>query len=169
MPQYFVRQPNGLLARFSTVVDNFCEVDMTEAEALEWCRERMGEASARDKVRRAVYCPHDETRRRYKDQGRRRSRFMDSERHGDNATACRVCVGRGQNRAREMQGGSFMSTDLKALLLDPAYRAKLLEADAEAETIDIPEARRYLRAMLELIGELQANQKPRPLTKASRP
>ena len=54
MPTYFVRQPNGKLARFSTVVDAFCEVDMSESDALRWCRERMGEDEAREKVRRAV-------------------------------------------------------------------------------------------------------------------
>ena len=32
-----VKQPNGLLARFSDVVDHFTHIDMTEAEALEVC------------------------------------------------------------------------------------------------------------------------------------
>jgi hypothetical protein len=31
-----VKQPNGLLARFSDVVDNFTAVDMTKQEAIEW-------------------------------------------------------------------------------------------------------------------------------------
>ena len=32
-----VRQPNGLLARFSDVVDNFTHLNMTELEAVELC------------------------------------------------------------------------------------------------------------------------------------
>ena len=30
MPSYFVVQPNGLLARFSTVVDDFTAMNMTD-------------------------------------------------------------------------------------------------------------------------------------------
>ena len=33
MPSYFVQQPNGLLARFSTIVDDFTHLNMTEDEA----------------------------------------------------------------------------------------------------------------------------------------
>lgn len=59
MPSYFVRQPNGLLARFSTVVDHFSDLDMTDAHALDWCRkEGMSESDAAAKVRRGV---EDET------------------------------------------------------------------------------------------------------------
>lgn len=35
-------QPNGLLARFTDVVDNFTEYDMTPNEALQGCVERYG-------------------------------------------------------------------------------------------------------------------------------
>ena len=35
MGWWYVRQPNGLLARFSTVVDDFTAYDMTEDEARE--------------------------------------------------------------------------------------------------------------------------------------
>jgi len=51
MPTFFVVQPNGLLARFSTVVDHFCEVDMTRTDAINWCRsEGMPPADAEVKV-----------------------------------------------------------------------------------------------------------------------
>lgn len=54
MPQFFVRQPNGLLARFSTIVDSFCEVDLSRADALDWCRQKgLTEAEAEEKVSRA--------------------------------------------------------------------------------------------------------------------
>ena len=45
-----VKQPNGLLARFSDIVDDFTHMDMTEAEALEVCREYLGIAEAEKKV-----------------------------------------------------------------------------------------------------------------------
>jgi hypothetical protein len=35
MPSYFVVQPNGLLALFSTVVDDFTALDMTEQAAVQ--------------------------------------------------------------------------------------------------------------------------------------
>lgn len=35
MGSYFVLQPNGLLGRFSTVVDDFTHVNLTREEALE--------------------------------------------------------------------------------------------------------------------------------------
>lgn len=34
-----VRQPNGLLARFSDVVDDFTHINMSETEALDVCKE----------------------------------------------------------------------------------------------------------------------------------
>lgn len=49
-----VKQPNGLLARFSEVVDDFTHYDMTEAEAVEVCQEDMGRADAEAKVRRGI-------------------------------------------------------------------------------------------------------------------
>ena len=45
-----VRQPNGLLARFSDIVDDFTHMGMTEKEALEVCRERLDDAGAELKV-----------------------------------------------------------------------------------------------------------------------
>ena len=54
MPHYLVRQPNGLYAEFSTIVDAFTIVDMTEANALEHYSELMGHEDAEAKVRRGV-------------------------------------------------------------------------------------------------------------------
>lgn len=45
-----VRQPNGNLARFSDVVDNFTHVEMTKDEAIELCREHVGKIAAEVKV-----------------------------------------------------------------------------------------------------------------------
>jgi hypothetical protein len=49
-----VKQPNGLFARFSDIVDDFTHGDMTEAEAVELCRDSMGREEARKKVQRAI-------------------------------------------------------------------------------------------------------------------
>jgi hypothetical protein len=51
-----VKQPNGLLARWSSVVDDFTHVNMAEAEAVAVCRmyPGMGRAEAAEKVRRGV-------------------------------------------------------------------------------------------------------------------
>ena len=45
-----VKQPNGLLARFSDIVDDFTHQNMTEAEALEICREYLGIVESEKKV-----------------------------------------------------------------------------------------------------------------------
>lgn len=49
-----VRQPNGRLARFSDVVDNFTNYNMTEDEAIDLCLDYMGRGDAREKVRRGI-------------------------------------------------------------------------------------------------------------------
>lgn len=49
-----VRQPNGLLAVFSEVVDDFTVMDLTVPEAVEVCREHLGEWDALVKVRRGL-------------------------------------------------------------------------------------------------------------------
>ncbi len=46
-----VKQPNGKLARFSDIVDDFTDMDMTEAEAFECCREYLGIEDAKRKVK----------------------------------------------------------------------------------------------------------------------
>lgn len=50
-----VKQPNGLFARFSDVVDDFTHYDMTEAEALEVCVQECdcGPKTAAEKVENA--------------------------------------------------------------------------------------------------------------------
>ena len=50
-----VQQPNGKLARFSDVVDDFTDVDMTYQEALDECiREGMSVIDAIEKVKRGI-------------------------------------------------------------------------------------------------------------------
>lgn len=49
-----VKQPNGLLARFSEIADSFTDVSMTQGEALELCMESMSEDEAMDKVQRGI-------------------------------------------------------------------------------------------------------------------
>lgn len=39
MPSYFVTQPNGEYALFSTIVDMFTAVGFTEADCMDWYRE----------------------------------------------------------------------------------------------------------------------------------
>lgn len=52
-----VKQPNGLLARFSDVVDHFTDVDMTIDEAIDVCAEKMGRQDAALKVQRGIDDP----------------------------------------------------------------------------------------------------------------
>lgn len=49
----FVQQPNGLLARFSEVCDDFTEYDMTDDEAVDLALDHMGRIDAQAKVSRA--------------------------------------------------------------------------------------------------------------------
>lgn len=49
-----VKQPNGRYARFSDVVDDFTDMDMTEQEAYDLCREYLGVEDAKRKVRAGV-------------------------------------------------------------------------------------------------------------------
>ena len=54
MPARFVLQPNGLLALFSTVVDNFTHYNLTKEEATTLAREDMGRQDAEEKVERGL-------------------------------------------------------------------------------------------------------------------
>jgi hypothetical protein len=54
MPSRFVLQPNGLLARFSTIVDHFTHYNLTKEEAIEVAREDMGRKDAEEKVERGL-------------------------------------------------------------------------------------------------------------------
>lgn len=46
-----VKQPNGLLARFSDIVDSFTDGNMNEHEAYRLCRQKLGINAAKRKVR----------------------------------------------------------------------------------------------------------------------
>lgn len=50
----FVKQPNGLLARFSEVVDDFTDYDMTEAEATAYAWELGCGPYSEEKVRNGI-------------------------------------------------------------------------------------------------------------------
>jgi hypothetical protein len=50
----FVKQPNGKLAVFSDIVGTFIMYDMTEEEAVEYAREKMGREDALTKVRAGI-------------------------------------------------------------------------------------------------------------------
>lgn len=58
MPAYFVLQPNGRLARFSTVVDAFTDLNMTVEEALETARRQSGRFEAEREIQRALQKPN---------------------------------------------------------------------------------------------------------------
>lgn len=45
---YIARQPNGLLCRFSTIVDAVTHINMTEEDYIELCAERAREDAKRD-------------------------------------------------------------------------------------------------------------------------
>ena len=49
-----VKQPNGLFARWSDIVDNFTDANASEQEALELCSEKMSAEEAHKKVQGAV-------------------------------------------------------------------------------------------------------------------
>lgn len=50
----FVKQPNGLLGRFSDIVDNFTHLDLTEADAFDVALDHMGREDAAKKVQAGV-------------------------------------------------------------------------------------------------------------------
>lgn len=53
MPSYFLKQPNGRYARYSTIVDDFTAMNMTRQEAI-WCaRGELGLRDAFGKIERA--------------------------------------------------------------------------------------------------------------------
>lgn len=61
------RQPNGLLCRFSTVVDTFTDWNMTEEEYIEMCAERAAEKAreeAKDTLKRWMK-PFDEVKNHF--------------------------------------------------------------------------------------------------------
>lgn len=62
MPTMIVRQPDGKLAAFSSVTEDFTAWDMSETEAFEYCREDLdlGRSDSEAKVRAGVedHMPH---------------------------------------------------------------------------------------------------------------
>lgn len=70
-----VKQPNGLLARFSDIVDSFTDGNMNEREAYRLCRERLGIDAAKRKVRAGledwkpwtIECPSEDGLSRWRD------------------------------------------------------------------------------------------------------
>lgn len=58
MSSYFLKQPNGLLARFSAVVDHFTHANLTREEAFEIACHDMGRRDAADKIQRALEDDH---------------------------------------------------------------------------------------------------------------
>lgn len=53
MGAFIARQPNGLLCRFSTVVDTITHADLTDEEFIEMCAEEARE-NAREILKRSV-------------------------------------------------------------------------------------------------------------------
>lgn len=53
MPSYFLKQPNGKYARFSTVVDNFTAMNMDRETALYRAKLEVGELEGEQKIARA--------------------------------------------------------------------------------------------------------------------
>lgn len=54
MPQRVVKQPNGLLAYFSTISDSFLTMNLTEAEMERFVAMEWGNRTAREKVDRGL-------------------------------------------------------------------------------------------------------------------
>ena len=53
MGAFIARQPNGLLCRWSSIVDNLTHYNMTEEDYIEYCAER-----AREEARHNLQNPH---------------------------------------------------------------------------------------------------------------
>lgn len=65
MGAFIVRQPNGLLCRFSTVVDTVTHYNMTEEDYIEMCAEKARE-EARDVIKNYIR-PFDEVKEYFVD------------------------------------------------------------------------------------------------------
>ena len=63
MAGFVARQPNGLLCRFSTVVDTVTHYNMTEEEYIKLCEARARE-EAEDTLRNYLR-PYDEVKKRF--------------------------------------------------------------------------------------------------------
>lgn len=58
MASYMLKQPNGLIAIFSSVVDDFTYYDLTPEQALECGTEEWGRRTAQEKLDRALADEH---------------------------------------------------------------------------------------------------------------
>lgn len=67
MSSRFVVQPNGLLARFSTVVDDFTAMNITEGEAAQVIQEEYVERAKHDAEQAIARAKADTTGDRWKD------------------------------------------------------------------------------------------------------
>lgn len=54
MPSYVALQPNGKLAVFSSIVDDFTVLDATEEQLIDYFLDHMGRKDAREKVQRGL-------------------------------------------------------------------------------------------------------------------
>ena len=67
MPGMICKQPNGLYCRFSTVVDTFTHINMTEQDYIDYCKDRAmkeAERDARDVLKRWLH-PLAEAKQRF--------------------------------------------------------------------------------------------------------
>ena len=73
MGAFIARQPNGLLCRFSTVVDTVTHYNMTDEEYIEMCAERARE-EARETIKNYTW-PFDEVKERFIDNNMTKQEF----------------------------------------------------------------------------------------------
>lgn len=73
MGAFIARQPNGLLCRFSTVVDTVTHYNMTEEEYIEICAEK-GREEARDIIKNYTR-PFDEVKEHFIDNNMTKQEF----------------------------------------------------------------------------------------------
>ena len=86
MGAFIARQPNGLLCRFSTVVDCVTDYNMTEEEYIEMCAERARE-EARDVLKHYLQ-PYERVKEQFVPSNMTRKEFKQickemEERHGE--------------------------------------------------------------------------------------
>lgn len=82
MPAYFVKQPNGLLARFSTVVDHFTHMNLSTADARDLACDFYGRQSQQEATSAVARALSDDIA--YYD--------SDTPRRGDGLTRWHACI-----------------------------------------------------------------------------
>ncbi len=73
MAGFIARQPNGLLCRFSTVMDTVTHYNMTEEEYIKVCEERAREEAK--EVLKNYLRPFDEVKKSFRPQNMTRAEF----------------------------------------------------------------------------------------------